>query len=121
MSFTTESTARRGLLRRRTTIDHVPNGSISVSINQDEVTDILMVVSSKTAQEILAVLTSEPQPASGVAERVGESIQNVTYHLNRLDDFGLITPVETRYSTKGREMTVYGISSEKLVIEFDSN
>ncbi|RYJ08032.1 ArsR family transcriptional regulator [Halogeometricum borinquense] len=121
MSFETESTAGQGLLRRQTATDHVPNGIISVSIDQDDVRNTLEVVSSKTAQEILTVLTDEPHPASGVAEKVGASVQNVTYHLNRLDDAGIITPVETRYSKKGREMTVYGVSSEKLVIEFDSN
>jgi hypothetical protein len=42
------------------------------------------------------------------------------YHVKRLDDAGVITTVKTWYSEKGREMTVYGISSEKLVIEIES-
>ena len=121
MSYTTESAAGRSVFpRRTTTIEHVPEESLSVSIDRDEVADALGAVSSKTAQDILAVLTDDPCPAAEIAEKVGVSVQNVTYHLDRLDDAGIITPVGIWYSEKGREMTVYGIASEKLVIEFGS-
>ncbi|MFD1571857.1 ArsR/SmtB family transcription factor [Halorubrum laminariae] len=121
MSYTTESTAGRSVFPRQTTIKHVPEESLSVSIDRDEVTDALGAVSSETAQEIIAVLTDDPRPAAEIAEKVGVSIQNVTYHLERLDDTGIITPVGIWYSEKGREMTVYGIASKKLVIELTSS
>ncbi|EMA72733.1 ArsR/SmtB family transcription factor [Halorubrum distributum] len=120
MSYTTESKAGRSVFPRRTTIEHIPEESLSVSIDQNEGADALRAVSSKTAQKILAVLIDDPHPASDVAEKVGVSVQNVTYHLDRLEDAGIITPVDIWYSEKAREMTVYGITSEKLVIEFGS-
>ncbi|WP_245851698.1 ArsR/SmtB family transcription factor [Halorubrum persicum] len=86
MSYTTESTAGRSVFPHQTTIKHVPKENLSVSIDRDEVTDALGAVSSETAQEIIAVLTDDPRPAAEIAEKVGVSIQNVTYHLDRLDD-----------------------------------
>ena len=93
---------------------------MNLAINQNEGADALRVISSETAQEILAALSAEPHTASSLAEHINASVQNVMYHVKRLDDAGVITPVQTWYSEKGREMTVYGISSEKLVIEIDS-
>ena len=69
----------------------------------------------------LAELADDPKTASGVAERMGTSVQSVTYHLDRLSDAGVIGPVETWYSKKGKEMTVYGVESEKLVIDLGAD
>ncbi|MDZ5811631.1 winged helix-turn-helix transcriptional regulator, partial [Halorubrum sp. AD140] len=53
-----------------------------------------------------------------IAKSVDQSVQNVSYHLERLCDADLIAPIETWYSEKGREMTVYALAIEQLVVQF---
>jgi len=79
----------------------------------DEVFDSL---SSPTARKILDELHTEPQPASDIAEKVDTTIQNVQYHLKKLEGAGLIRVVDTWYSESGSEMPVYGPSNESLTI-----
>lgn len=79
---------------------------------------MLGVLSCETVQRILGVLADEPGTASDVADAVDSSIQTVAYHLDRLHEADLITPVETWYSEKGKEMTVYAPAAERLVVEF---
>ncbi|MFO8114809.1 MAG: winged helix-turn-helix domain-containing protein [Halorubrum sp.] len=102
------------------TVDHAPREQTDVVIGGDEPTDVLRVLSCDTAQRILAALTDAPGTASDVAAAVDVSLQNVTYHLDRLCDAGLITPVNTWYSEKGKEMTVYAPTAERLVVRFDA-
>lgn len=91
---------------------------IDVVIGGETHCDILQVLSSETAQEILTTLKREPGTASDVATAIGQSIQNVTYHLDRLRDVDLVTLVGTWYSEKGKEMTVYALTTEELVVQF---
>jgi hypothetical protein len=74
------------------------------------------ILSSSTARSILVSLYDEPAPASVVAERVDSSIQNVRYHLDRLQANDLVEVADTWYSSKGVEMDVYAPTSEPLVI-----
>jgi DNA-binding transcriptional ArsR family regulator len=71
---------------------------------------------SETAQSILSAMGGEPTTATGVAERVETSLQNVCYHLSRLEEAGLVSVVGTRYSEKGAEMNVYAREVGALVI-----
>jgi predicted transcriptional regulator len=105
-------------LPHRPTVDHAPREQTDVVIGRDEPTDALCVLSCDTAQRILAALTDEPGTASDVAADVDASLQNVTYHLDRLCDAELIAPVNTWYSEKGKEMTVYAPTTERLVVRF---
>ncbi|SDX81331.1 Helix-turn-helix domain-containing protein [Halopenitus persicus] len=102
-------------------VDHAPRERTSVVVDHEEPTDVLQVLSSETAQEILLALRSEPGTASDVADAVDRSVQNVTYHLDRLRRADLITPIETWYSEKGREMTVYALAAERLVVQFSGD
>lgn len=99
-------------------VDHVPREQTNVVVDRDEPTDVLQVLSSETAQEILGTLRDEPATASDVAESVDRTVQNVSYHLKRLREADLITPIQTWYSEKGREMTVYALATERVVVQF---
>ena len=99
-------------------VDHAPREQTNVVVNRDEPTDVLQVLSSETAQEILATLRDKPGTASDIADSLEISVQNAAYHLNRLCEADLIAPVETWYSEKGREMTVYALAAEQLVVRF---
>ncbi len=99
-------------------VAHAPRKETNIIVDREEPTDVLQVLSSESAQKILGTLKSEPKTASDIAKSVDQSVQNVSYHLERLCEADLITPVETWYSEKGREMTVYALTTEQLVVRF---
>jgi len=99
-------------------VTHTPQKQTNIIVDRDETTDVLQVLSSESAQKILSILKSEPRTASEIAKSVDQSVQNVSYHLDRLCEAELITPTETWYSEKGREMTVYALTTEQLVVQF---
>ena len=105
----------------RTPVEHTPRERASVVVDAEQPTDVLQVVSSATAQLILATLDDGPATASDVAEAIDTSLQNAEYHLDRLEDADLVEPVDTWYSEKGTEMTVHALSVEELVVQFDSS
>lgn len=99
-------------------VDYAPRKQTEVVVDGSEPTDVLQILSSETAQEILGTLRDEPRTASDIADAVNRSLQSVSYHLNRLCEADLIEPAETWYSEKGTEMTVYALATERLVVQF---
>lgn len=82
----------------------------------EEAGAVFEALRSATARAILAALYRNPAPASRVAERVGTSLQNASYHLSRLQRLDLVTVVGTGYSSKGVEMDVYAPVNQPLVL-----
>ncbi|QLH83474.1 ArsR/SmtB family transcription factor [Halosimplex pelagicum] len=83
----------------------------------DEATEeALSALSSDTARKILATLYEEPKTPPEIRDEVGTSLQNVHYHVERLEDAELIQPAGEGYSEKGTEMTIYAPASEALVL-----
>lgn len=85
-------------------------------LSLEEAGPVLDSLTSETAQSVLVELSRDPATPGDVADRVDTSIQNVSYHLSKLEDAGLVTVVGTRYSSKGREMKVYAPAVRSLVI-----
>ncbi|CDK38410.1 MULTISPECIES: helix-turn-helix domain-containing protein [unclassified Halorubrum] len=101
----------------RTPVDHTPHERTNVVVDDDQPSDILQTVSSDTAQQILATLDGEPATTSDIAEAVDTSIQNAKYHIEHLCEANIVEPVDTWYSRKGTEMTVYALSVEEIVVQ----
>ncbi|MGM0448260.1 MAG: ArsR/SmtB family transcription factor [Methanobacteriota archaeon] len=87
-----------------------------VGVDDDEADDLIAALGSETAREILSTLHDRPATKSELANEVDTSLQNVQYHLSRLDDADLVDVVDTAYSEKGREMDVYAAADEPLVL-----
>jgi DNA-binding transcriptional ArsR family regulator len=87
-----------------------------LSIDDAQATDVLDALSSETAREIFRELNARPLTAARLADRFDMSIQSITYHLENLSAAGLIEVADTCYSEKGREMDVYTVSEERLLI-----
>ena len=87
-----------------------------VGVDSDDADDLMAALSSDTSRDILAALYDEPSSPAALADRVDTSLQNVQYHLGKLEDGDLVEVVDTVYSSKGREMDVYGPSAEPLVL-----
>lgn len=87
-----------------------------VGLDDDDADDLLSALSSATARRILAALHEEPTNSAALADAVDTSLQNVQYHIQRLEDAGAVAVVDTAYSEKGREMKVYAPANRPLVV-----
>lgn len=87
-----------------------------IAISDETADEVFSALSSATARSILTTLYEQPRTASEIADEIDTSLQNVTYHLNKLSDSGLIEVVETWYSDQGKEMKVYVPTNEALVV-----
>jgi DNA-binding transcriptional ArsR family regulator len=82
----------------------------------EETDEVLDALSSDTSRAMYRTLFEEPATPSEIADRVDTSVQNVNYHVSNLEAASLIEPIDTRYSQKGNEMTVYGPATDPLVL-----
>lgn len=86
----------------------------------DNRADVLFeALGSETARDILAQLIQEPQTASGLTETTDTSLQNIHYHLTKLDDAEAIEEVAVEYSSRGREMSVYAATCQPRLLVYD--
>lgn len=87
-----------------------------VGVESDEADEIFAALSSETARKLLMELHDDPTPPAELADRVGTTVQNAQYHLDKLEAAGAIEIIGTAYSEKGREMNVYAPADQPLVI-----
>ncbi|QLH78580.1 helix-turn-helix domain-containing protein [Halosimplex rubrum] len=87
-----------------------------LDLDDDATEEALSALSSDTARKILATLYEEPKTPPEIRDEVGTSLQNVHYHVERLEAAELIQPAGEGYSEKGTEMTIYAPASEALVL-----
>jgi predicted transcriptional regulator len=90
-------------------------------VSMADADQVFTALAAETAREILRALHEEPTTKSALATQLDTSIQNVSYHLEKLEAAGLVAPEETWYSTKGREMDVYAPTADPLVLVSDSS
>ncbi|WP_276260310.1 ArsR/SmtB family transcription factor [Haloglomus litoreum] len=88
----------------------------SEAVSLDDAGDVVNALTSETARKLVDRIYTEPGTTSELADDVGTSLQNAQYHLERLEDAGVVEVVGTWYSKRGNDMDVYGPSSEPLVI-----
>ncbi|ERH07351.1 MAG: putative transcriptional regulator [Halonotius sp. J07HN4] len=87
-----------------------------VDIGDSEADRIVEALAAGTTREILLALYEEPAPATEIAERVDTSLQNVDYHLDKLQTAGLIEVGDSWYAEGGNEMNVYVPTAKALVL-----
>ena len=95
--------------------EHDPDPRV-LGVDSDEAGEALSALSSETTRELLGALHEEPATPSAIADRLDHTLQNVQYHIGKLDDAGLVEVVDTVYSEKGREMKVYAPADGPLVV-----
>ena len=96
--------------------DTVDRSSQTVDIIDDG--DVLDVLATDTARQIVLTLKDSSGTASDIASAVDVSLQNVCYHLDRLQSAELVEVVGMRYSSKGKEMEIYGLVTNPIVVQF---
>jgi DNA-binding transcriptional ArsR family regulator len=77
---------------------------------------IARAMASKTASDILAFMKGGEYSSSQLSEALSLPITTVSYHLDNLCNAGMIDVVRTRWSEKGREMKIYGIRDQLVIM-----
>jgi len=96
----------------------MPDGSgvIILEPGDEKAQKIAKAMASRTAGEILQLLKNGNEAATQIAESLKLPITTVQYHLENLTDAEIITVVERRWSQKGREVKVYGLRDQMLIV-----
>jgi len=100
-----------------TDVEAHQDGEVQVlGVDDEQTSEVLDAISSTTAREILSHVYTDPSTPSEIAEEIDGSVQNVSYHLEKLADAETIEVADTRYSEKGHEMNVYGPADDPVVL-----
>jgi DNA-binding transcriptional ArsR family regulator len=87
-----------------------------IGLDDEDTQEVLEAISSGTARTILDRIHDEPRTPSELATETDTSIQNVSYHLENLQEVDLVQVAGTQYSEKGKEMNVYAPADDPLVM-----
>ncbi len=77
---------------------------------------IAKAMASQTAGDILRLVGSGEKTATEIAEQLKLPMNTVQYHTENLLDAGLLSVASTKYSVKGREVKVYALTSQLLIV-----
>ncbi|AFZ74316.1 ArsR/SmtB family transcription factor [Natronobacterium gregoryi] len=92
-----------------------------VDLEGEDADAVFSALSSTTAREIYSHLDAQPGTPSDIADAIDSSIQNVRYHLENLEEAGLVEVVDTWYSSRGNEMSVYATTDGPLILTSDES
>ncbi|GGL72008.1 transcriptional regulator [Halocalculus aciditolerans] len=87
-----------------------------LALDDADADDVFDVLAARTRREFLASLYEEPSTTSDLADRHDTSLQNTSYHLEKLQEAGLVEVAGTWYSEQGTEMNVYAPTNAGLVL-----
>ncbi|OPY35925.1 MAG: Helix-turn-helix domain protein [Methanoregula sp. PtaU1.Bin051] len=77
---------------------------------------IAKAMASQTAGDILRLIGEGQKTSTEIADQLKIPINTATYHIGNLLDAGLISVAETKYSVKGREVKVYSLTNQLLIV-----
>lgn len=92
-------------------------GTVTVLEPGDErAQKIAKAMASQTANDILSLLAAGSISLSDITEKLKIPLTTAKYHVENMLDAGLITVSETRYSVKGREVKLYTLTDQLLIV-----
>ena len=77
---------------------------------------IAKAMSSQTASDILQLLAESPKSLTGITEKLAIPLTTAKYHTENLLEAGLILITDTKYSVKGREIKIYSLTNQLLIV-----
>jgi DNA-binding transcriptional ArsR family regulator len=92
------------------------DGVVVLEPGCDRAKKIARAMASQTASDVLGILRRGERTSSEIAEALDLPITTVAYHIENLADAGMIEVVKTRWSRKGREVKVYGIPDQLVIV-----
>jgi predicted transcriptional regulator len=77
---------------------------------------IAKAMASQTAGDILQLLKTGPKTSTEVTETLQIPMGTAKYHIENLLEAGLIEITKTKYSVKGREVKIYGLKDQLVIV-----
>lgn len=87
-----------------------------LGLDDDAADEAFETLTASTTRTVLSTIYEQPSTPTEIRDEIGTSLQNVHYHLGKLEDADLIQPSGVGYSEKGTEMTVYAPANEAVVL-----
>jgi DNA-binding transcriptional ArsR family regulator len=77
---------------------------------------IAKAMGSQTASDILQLLADGPISLTDITERLSVPMNTAKYHVENLLEAGLLSVDQTKYSVKGREVKLYALTNQLLIV-----
>jgi len=82
----------------------------------EQATKIAKAMASRTAGDILRYIGDGQKTSTEISEHLSIPMNTAKYHIENLLDAGLISVAATKYSVKGREVKVYTLTNQLLIV-----
>ena len=101
--------------------DELPNDELIENIkilatDDEKIKSFGEIFTSDSSRKILQLLFNEELSANQIAQKSDVSIQLVKYHLNKLQDLGVVKISKIEKNSKSQDMKIYSASQFSLVI-----
>ncbi len=93
-----------------------PNAPRILGLDSEAADKAFEVLTASTTRAVLSIIYEQPSTPTEIHDEVGTSLQTVHYHLEKLEDAGLIEPAGDEYSENGTEMTLYAPVTEAIAL-----
>jgi DNA-binding transcriptional ArsR family regulator len=94
----------------------MPEEIVFLEPGGEQAQKIARAMASPTAGDLLKGLADLPKSTTALAEELQIPLTTAKYHLGNLLDAGVIEVVDTRWSAKGREVKLYGMKNQVLIV-----
>ncbi|MGA2918603.1 ArsR/SmtB family transcription factor [Methanoregula sp.] len=92
------------------------DGIIVLEPGEERAQKIAKAMGSQTASDILRLLAGGAKSLTDITDTLAVPMNTAKYHVGNLLDAGLITVTDTKYSVKGREVKLYSLTNQLLIV-----
>ena len=86
------------------------------STDDEKIKSFGELLTNDSSRKILQILFKEEMTANEIAQKTGESLQLVKYHINKMQDMGIIKVSKVEKNTKAQDMKYYTATKFAIVI-----
>ena len=94
----------------------LPTDIVLLDPSDEQAQKVGKAISSPLASEILHRFTEGTMTLTNISESLHIPINTAKYHIDNLLAANLLEIVDTKYSVKGREIKVYGLKNQVLIV-----
>lgn len=87
-----------------------------MDLNEPKTKKLAETITSETSRKLLNHLAEKEDTEANIAQVLGIPISTVHYHLQKLQEAGLVKVEEFHYSPKGREVNHYQLANKYIII-----
>lgn len=93
-----------------------PNEPCVLSLDTPVGDEVFETLTASMTRRVLSIIYDQPSTPTEIREKFDTTYQTVHYHLDKLEEAGLIESAGVEYSEKGTEMTIYVPSNEAVIL-----